>query len=394
MVFKKKGFLISLLLIFVFFSAFTAIKNYSYGEEPSVGQSSTEQVDKLKEIRKKIEETQSLLEDTRKKKATLQNEITYQDNQIKLTALKVQETEQEIGALSTQINKLEGVLVDLSNVFSKRAVETYILKRLGDPVFLLLTSKNVSEFISHFHYLQKIQNNDKDLLIQMQSTQTNFEDQKAKEEALRDKLKQQNLQLGRQKAQKQGLLETTKNDEKKYQELLATLKADETAIQRAISSLISQIVAGIATGSPVTKGQVIGGQGNTGNVFPRPSSSCPECGSHLHFMVMTCNLVTNPTALNTNGGCHTNPEPYLNNSQYQKPLDYQYISQGYGNTPFAQSGTGGYNFHSGLDLVAFHGAPIYAIDNGTVYYGTDSGGGKYALVKHKDDLWSAYWHLQ
>ncbi|MBI2007528.1 MAG: peptidoglycan DD-metalloendopeptidase family protein [Candidatus Blackburnbacteria bacterium] len=189
-------------------------------------------------------------------------------------------------------------------------------------------------------------------------------------------------------------MEATKNDEKKYQELLANLRADEIAIQRAISSLISQIVAGIATGSPVTKGQFIGRQGNTGNVFPRPSSSCPECGSHLHFMVMTCNLITNPNALSTNGGCHTNPESYLNNGQYQKPLDYQYISQGYGNTPFAQSGTGGYNFHSGLDLVAFHGAPIYAISDGTVYYGTDSGGGKYALVKHRDDFWSAYWHLQ
>ena len=37
---------------------------------------------------------------------------------------------------------------------------------------------------------------------------------------------------------------------------------------------------------------------------------------------------------------------------------------------------------------------IRRVADGTVYYGTDSGGGKYALVKHRDDFWTAYWHLQ
>ncbi|MBI2007527.1 MAG: hypothetical protein HYS83_02415 [Candidatus Blackburnbacteria bacterium] len=166
------------------------------------GQSANEQVEKLKDIRKKIEETQNLLEETKKKKATLQNEIIYQNNQIELTALKIQETEQQIEALSNQINRLEGVLVNLSDVFAKRAVETYILKRVGDPVVLFLTSKNVSEFISQFRYLKRIQENDKQLLLQVQSTQTSFEDKRAEEEALQKKLEAQNKELERQKVQK------------------------------------------------------------------------------------------------------------------------------------------------------------------------------------------------
>lgn len=225
----------------------------------------------------------------------------------------------------------------------------------------------------------------------MQNEQTNYEDKKDVVQGLHDKLESQKNALAGQKVKKEKLLEITKSDEAKYQQLLSTLKADEAAIQKAISSLISQIVAGIATGSPITKGQIIGKQGNTGNVYPKPSGSCPECGSHLHFMVMTCDLTKNTSGLSTYGGCHTDPTSYLNNGAYQKPLDNYSVNQGYGS---ASCTVCGYAFHTGLDIDDFHGAPIKSMDSGTVYYGTDSAGGKYALVRHKDDLWSAYWHLQ
>ena len=325
---------------------------------------------------------------------TLSSQIYQFDAQIRLTTLKITQTEEQISLLSGRIDQLEGSLGSLTSAYSERVVETYKMGRVGDPFFLLISSSNLSEVFSRYSYLKKIQEADKGLLQRLQKVQDTYKEEKVSQEDLQAKLETQQKQLNSQKLSKAKLLEITKNDEKKYQELLETLRADEDSIQKALSSLISRIVSGLATGSPVTKGQPIGLEGNTGNVFPRPSSSCPKCGAHLHYMVMPCDIVKN-------GGlsCHSDPAPYMDNGEYAKPMDFSngwriYLTQAYGNTSFAQSGTAGYSFHSGLDLSVSYGVAIRSVADGTVYYGTDSGGGKYALVKHRDDFWTAYWHLQ
>lgn len=41
----------------------------------------------------------------------------------------------------------------------------------------------------------------------------------------------------------------------------------------------------VQNGDSVVRGQIIGAMGNTGIVSPKPSPSCPTCGTHLHFAV-------------------------------------------------------------------------------------------------------------
>lgn len=192
--------------------------------------------DKLDCLKAQIAEVEKQLSQTTAKKVTLQNEINYQNNQIRLTELKIQETQQQIEDLGTQIDRLENSLVDLSQVFAKRAVETYKLKRLGDSFALLLTANSATEFISRFNYLQRIQQNDRELLLNMQTSQTNYESQKTKMEALQKQLESQKSALASQKAQKQQLLEVTKNDEKNFQRLLAQAKAQLAAFRSFVAS--------------------------------------------------------------------------------------------------------------------------------------------------------------
>lgn len=54
----------------------------------------------------------------------------------------------------------------------------------------------------------------------------------------------------------------------------------------------------VASGTKVAQGQVIAYVGNTGNVYPRPSSENPHAGAHLHFEVII-------------NGNRVNPEPWI-----------------------------------------------------------------------------------
>ena len=47
-------------------------------------------------------------------------------------------------------------------------------------------------------------------------------------------------------------------------------------------------------GQTVSQGQQIMTVGNTGNVYPRPSSSNPRGGAHLHFEVRVNGTRVNP----------------------------------------------------------------------------------------------------
>ncbi len=52
-------------------------------------------------------------------------------------------------------------------------------------------------------------------------------------------------------------------------------------------------------------------------------------------------------------------------------------------------------WHPGIDITAYYGDPIYAIDSGVVVYSgwNDTGYGSFIILDHGDGVWSAYAHL-
>jgi peptidoglycan hydrolase CwlO-like protein len=156
---------------------------------------------------------------------TLKNQIAQYDAQIKLTTLKIAQTEEQIKMLGGRIVQLGDSLTSLTAAFNSRAVETYKLSKFENNFFFILSATDVGDAVSRFHYLQKIQEEDRNLLIRLQDAQTTYQGQKADQEALQKQLKTQQANLNAQKLAKNNLLAATRNDESKYQSLLAQARA-------------------------------------------------------------------------------------------------------------------------------------------------------------------------
>jgi len=168
--------------------------------------------------------------------STLSNQIAQFDAQIKLTTLKISQTQAQIALLGGRIDELSDSLNSLTAAFSARAVETYKLSRFENNFIFLLSASDLTDAVSRLHYLQKIQEEDRNLLEQLQTAETTYQGQKQTQEELQKQLQVQQANLNTQKAAKNNLLIATKNDEVKYQSLLSQAVAQRNAFLGFVNS--------------------------------------------------------------------------------------------------------------------------------------------------------------
>ncbi len=177
-------------------------------------------------------------------KNTLSNQISLLDSQYQLTLLKITQTEnsiatleKEISGLNVEIGKLEKQIDSLSATYINQIIQSYKLQKKY-PSFAYLFSDNINTFLEQHQYLSSIQSNSKQNLIDMEKIRYNYDTQKtAKEkkqnelEELKKTLASQKISLNNQKVAKNKLLESTKNDEKKYQQLLTEAQSQLAALK-------------------------------------------------------------------------------------------------------------------------------------------------------------------
>jgi len=196
------------------------------------------------ELKKEIDRLTKKVSELQEKRKTLNGEIQYMDSQIKLTALRINETlgqinflEAQIKDLSKRIGILDASLNEVSVLFINRVVATYKSGRVSFLDFLF-SSRSFADFFQRAKYLQAVQANDRRTLLAMEEIRSNYDQQKIKKEekqkelkGLKDKLAKQKADLDQQKESKKRLLLLTKNDEKKYQRLLVQAKTELNALR-------------------------------------------------------------------------------------------------------------------------------------------------------------------
>ncbi len=352
--------------------------------------------------RKEIKEVETQLAQAYAQEKTLSSQLKFIDAQNKLTQLKIEETEFQLKKLDKEINDLSGRIERLSDsvdviseILLARIVENYQESSTTSPLTLLFSSKSITDLLTKIKYIQVAQAYDQKTLYQLQATKLTYNDQKVdretrqvEQEKLKKDLEKYTTQLTQQKEAKEELLRVTKNDEKKFQDLLAKLKADTDSISRALAN------AGTKLGS-VKKGERIAGVGNSG---------C-STGPHLHMEVMSPASVENGVIIGRNN--KVDPKPFIDSGRFPKPTSSYTggdCSQGGScnigdiTTRFGQVyflGT-----HSGLDIADFAGASIYAAEDGDAYATQDTKScyltgtvGKGVFVDHKNGTVTLYWHI-
>lgn len=200
-------------------------------------------------ITQQIEEYQGKLTELGKAKNTLSNQLKQIDYQSNLTQLKITQTEKdvktlesEIANLTVNINNLDINLNQLSSVFIYQIVQNYKLeKRI--PKFAIFVKNNFNDFLNQYKYVVTVQEDSQNTLLKMETTRTNFDMQKTEKEKkqieleeLKKKLAAQKDSLSKQKDSKNKLMEVTKNDEKRYQQLLTEAQTQLNALKNFSSS--------------------------------------------------------------------------------------------------------------------------------------------------------------
>ena len=376
---------------------------------PTFAQSAPDDLSKqLQEKEAEIQKAETSLHDAQNQEKTLKSQLDLIDGQSKVTTLKIEETtlqieklQREISDLSTRIERISGTLDTLSEILLKRIVQTYKYNNTTTTFDLLLSSHGFSALLERLKYIQVVQAYDKKKLYELQATKLAYNDQKqdkqtrqTEAEKLNKQLDTYKKQLDGQKKAKDELLRLTKNDEARYQNLIAQLKADTESLQRALGA------GGVQLGDR-KKGDRIASVGNSG---------C-STGPHLHFEVMTPAHIENGAIIGSNN--KVDPKSYLDSGKFAKPVS-EYngndscsnggtcrngdISTRFHQTYYIFSSSG--TQHTGLDIVDYFGASIYAVDDGTAYSFQDSQTcsltntvGKGVAIDHHNGTVTLYWHI-
>lgn len=275
----------------------------------------------------------------------LNRNIQKIDSDVKVTSVKVQKTELQIRQLTGQIQEKENA-IEKKKAAIALLLETMHQREQEDLIEILLKNLNLSSFFGEMNATLKLQkqitSDEQELKFLKEGLiidKGDAEDRKSDLTNLRSSLQDKKTLQQNEKTARSQLLATTKNQEKKYQQLLSDTQKRQQDIAKEIEALEEKLRLLVDPSS-----------------LPKPSAI---------FVIPTTGRFT----------------------------------QGYGRTAFAIN-SDFYKFHNGIDIANAYGTPIIAAGDGKVLATGNSdrycpGGtyGQYIVIKHENNLATLYSHL-
>ena len=261
------------------------------------------------------------------------------ETRVSRTRLEIQELGEEISQKERSIERSRGDLGRLISSIAKKDEEGIV------AVFVKYNS--LGQFFNSVYYLLGLERGVHEHLGDLRALKKELEESKARAENKKNELAGLLGRLGDQKEIREGekkersvILADTKNQEKKFQQLLELTEAQQEAIQKEIEELEDKLREAVDPGSLPKKRE---------GVLARPAEGT--------------------------------------------------VSQGYGRTAFARR-SHFYRFHNGIDIKSDLGTQIVAAEDGEVIaigdtdrYCRRGAYGKHIVIRHNSNLATLYAHL-
>ncbi len=308
------------------------------------------------ELRHHGDSLQATLNAINAEKAAIQRQLDISQAKYDQLVVQIEETQKKIDDQKTILGKtLANIYVD-SSVTSLEMLASS--KSIGDYMDKQGTRSAIRDQLNRA--IKKVRELKVQLAKQKADTEQVLKDQTAQRDAMADK-----------EAEQARLVEQTRGEEARYQQLSAEARKQREAAFRELESINTSNISASPTGY-VSAGSVIGYVGSTGM----------STGPHLHLEVRV-------------GGSVTNPEPYLSRPGWQIPVG-GVVTQHYGNPdPIYARG-----YHPGIDYGPSAGTPIRAAADGMMYRGYSaaffSGNTAYgcmAIIDHGGGIQTLYGHM-
>lgn len=235
-----------LLVVFVFLS-----NTLVYAQASDDCQSLPVGQDKVNCYQKKVNDLHSQANTLSSQIAVMDNQIALTEARIAANAKQILDLALDIDTADKKIDNLQKSLNTISQVLINRIRSTYQVGTI-QPIQVLLSSNDASNFLTRLNYLKIAQEHDRKLIIETSAAKNDYsnqknilEDKKAQIEALKKQQEEYQAQLDQEKKSKQALLAQTQGSESTYQSLLAEAK-------KQLASL-----AGFTAGAGVLNNQTV-----------------------------------------------------------------------------------------------------------------------------------------